>query len=709
MPLFQKPDHRCCSPWSLDRQLEPPAPGSSGGRQGEPGQNTKDYKPSLQMARPQSNMESQRNLGNNDRQELIQRIKESSNWKLQYREQSSADDTHMAQDTLGEPNEENHDLLCIQVTLEKVLPPMSHRSRQGPIYRCQFLLLHFPSLGTSPTTPWFGPSGFPTPTRRAPAFGDVRERESVFQPRSRAPSLGSFSSSYVLKAPTSPLVHQANNTDLDFSPAETPGAVDRANRRRTLPPETFRHLQESPSAMRAVNIHIPPSERDIFFHPPSSPRRSLTAAYSLQLASTASASADRPRRSSFISDASPKPHAPMVGSYEESLLRGRMSMNPSKPLDFTAQIGVLGKGKCKGHLKCPPHVTVPFPAVFYSYPTSGNGRSISDDSPSPYVGQIDLENSLPREDPSTSRRRKRHYSPAVAPEEIDRDEAGPPRVSDADSRRRKEKKNRRAESPKCPPGGCYRIPQQGQLQIIIKNPHKTAVKLFLVPYDLSDMEPGTKTFIRQRSYSAGPIIDMPLNARKNFGTDRPEASLNPTEDPRDKPTLRYLIHLNICCPSRGRFYLHSSVRVVFANRVPDGKEKLRNEIQLPEPRYTPYKPTRELTISTSASTSTRLAIDQASRRRSAGQSTLPMIRPYASSGNGGPLHWTAAEHMGLNQPRQPLNQAEATLYNKLNKGDVGYGGHLTSSGPNSADTGESLLAKRLRGLDVHRPGALDRR
>ncbi|CRK38422.1 hypothetical protein BN1723_015326 [Verticillium longisporum] len=38
-------------------------------------------------------------------------------------------------------------------------------------------------------------------------------------------------------------------------------------------------------------------------------------------------------------------HASMVGSYEESILRGRMSTNPSKPLDFLAQIGVLGLGK----------------------------------------------------------------------------------------------------------------------------------------------------------------------------------------------------------------------------------------------------------------------------------------------------------------------------------------------------------------------------
>jgi hypothetical protein len=137
---------------------------------------------------------------------------------------------------------------------------------------------------------------------------------------------------------------------------------------------------------------------------------------------------------------------------------------------------------------------------------------------------------------------------------------------------------------------------------VIKNPNKTAVKLFLIPYDLSDMEPGQKTFIRQRSYSAGPIIDMPLSSRKNLGTDRPEAALSATGDPNDRPTLRYLIHIHICCPSKGRFYLYKSVRVVFANRVPDGKEKLRNEIQLPEPKYSAYKPGKDISLGMSTPT-----------------------------------------------------------------------------------------------------------
>ncbi|KAJ5314294.1 uncharacterized protein N7443_001178 [Penicillium atrosanguineum] len=574
-----------------------------------------------------------------------------------------------------------------------------------PHFAERFPTAPFPDLSTSPTTPWFGASVFQTPAQRPP-FDDHRELITL-QTRARAPSLGSFSSSYVLKAPTSPLVHQANNTDLDFSPrvdsGDPPELIDKANRRRTLPPESFRHLQSSPPNSRAVSIRNPyqPGRHEGLFQPQHFPRRSLTSAYSLQLAPTNNAAAYRARRPSFASELSAKPHAPMVGSYEESLLRGRMSMSPSKPLDFTAQIGVLGKGKCKGHLKCPPHVTVPFPAVFYSYPTSGNDRSIADDSPSPYVGHIDLENSLAKNESSTTRRRKRHVSPTKPQEDTVMLETGAARTTDVDTRRRREKKTRRAESPKCPPGGCYRIPQQGQLQIIIKNPHKTAVKLFLVPYDLADMEPGTKTFIRQRSYSAGPIIDMPLSARKNFGTDRPEASLNATEDPRDKPVLRYLIHLNICCPARGRFYLHSSVRVVFANRVPDGKEKLRNEIQLPEPRYTPYKPTRDSSLSGSTSNA-RLAIEKASRRRSVGQGTIPLLRPHVSSPSDGPLHWTAAEAMGLTNSSHFSSEHDSAVYNKLNKGDVGYGGFPYSSSNAGSENGESLLAKRLRGLDVHK-------
>ncbi|KAL2839151.1 hypothetical protein BJX68DRAFT_258973 [Aspergillus pseudodeflectus] len=633
-----------------------------------------------------------------DREQLIHYIKtsEASKWPDHYLESPGANG-HDAENTLLQEGFRSHNLELAspaeierprsalhsgdfregtsQLEGQQQIPqsPIPSRSSKFPISL----------LASSPTTPWFTGPSFSPRTQTAPV--QALEAHVNEANKSPAPSLGSFSSSYVLKAPTSPLVHQANNTDLDFSPrvdsTEAPALLDRANRRRTLPPDTFRDLQPFAAQLEATQ-----SMGWSLSH-----RRSLASSYSLQHASSLQSRSPRSRRPSLSSEVSHRSHAPMVGSYEESILRGRMSTCPSKPLDFTAQIGVLGKSKCKSSLKCPPHVTIPFPAVFYSYPTSGNGRTISDDSPSPYVGTIDLENSLPR-DTSRSRRRRRHQSPGDTRNGRNTEEHI--KTNDQEALRRREKRHRRAESPKSPPGGSYRIPQQGQLQVMIKNPNKTAVKLFLVPYDLSDMEPGSKTFIRQRSYSAGPILDMPLSARSNYGTDRPEASLTNSEDPKDKPVLRYLIHLNICCPSKGRYYLHSSIRVVFANRVPDGKEKLRNEIQHPEPRYSPYKVTRETNLLRAAPRFNAEIVPQDS-------SPHPHANHRAKVHPFQPIPSIRSDIVGLETSVAPILRSPAPeRYNKLNRGEAGYGGqHLGSAG---SPEGDSLLARKLRGLDVQK-------
>src|SRR5205814_32911 len=188
------------------------------------------------------------------------------------------------------------------------------------------------------------------------------------------------------------------------------------------------------------------------------------------------------------------------------ILRGRMSTTPSKPLNFLATIGVLGLGDCRPNLKCPPHVSIPFPAVFYNYSNQG---SAYEDGPSPYVGQIDIQNNLRNSDDLKDDRKRRKHAPDH--DQIwAHDKNGLGQTGSAQAlgleKRRAEKKKRRSASPRAPPGGSYRIPQKGQIQIVIKNPNKTAVKLFLVPYDLQGMEAGTKTFIRQRSYSTGPVI-----------------------------------------------------------------------------------------------------------------------------------------------------------------------------------------------------------
>ena len=87
------------------------------------------------------------------------------------------------------------------------------------------------------------------------------------------------------------------------------------------------------------------------------------------------------RRDSIASNSS-ELYGSFVGSYEESILIGRMSTTPSKPINFLAEIGVLAIGKCKPSLKCPAHLSISFPAYFYQ---------ISDeDVPTPYVGTIEL-------------------------------------------------------------------------------------------------------------------------------------------------------------------------------------------------------------------------------------------------------------------------------------------------------------------------------
>jgi hypothetical protein len=471
-----------------------------------------------------------------------------------------------------------------------------------------------------------------------------------------------------------------------------------------------------------------------------------------------------------------------------------------------AQIGVSGLGKCKESLRCPRHLALPFSAVFYSYADASKG---TEDGPSPYVGQIDLERGLPSLEDG-QRARKKVQSRFQARSSIGEGEAEAAAaahdtsvdLSDGEGGPKPSHSKRGSPLPKAPPGGGYRIPEKGQLQIIIKNQNKTAVKLFLVPYDLTGMEPGTKTFIRQRSYSAGPIIEADIPGNKD-----------PPPMTADRPILRYLIHLHICCLSKGRYYLYKSIRVVFANRVPDDKERLRNEVTYPEPRFTPYKPGRMLhrppgptnnnhlpsPAASGPSPGAPFAADHHFRRRSAGfsishgylahpyhehfplQSHTPITlgethnRPSSSSSSSSvaltppfdfstsidqraeaevevgeeapkrgesedknptatpptPMEMPGVEMTGrstisyptttttgsFSSPTQAKAAATTTntlgdhgntslgVYNKLSKGDVGYGGNpFAASYQGSAGgrrpSAEGLLSKRLRSLGV---------
>lgn len=466
-------------------------------------------------------------------------------------------------------------------TIRKDLSPSPVSPSEKDLYHAEY-----PSSSTVAWSPMFLHSSSP-PTSRY-LHSDPRRR-------SRAPSLGSsLSSSFVMRVPTSPLVHAMNNSSLDFSPKEKLTDPNKNARRRTMPPNAFDTFRMSPiedaipdfargsPESQPTNDDSNPSQRH-------KPRRSLSSFTYQPTPFPFNPATPRSRRPSLASDLSPRQRASMVGSFEESILRGRMSTPPSKPLDFVAQIGVVGKGNCPANLKCPAHVIVQFPAVFYNYPSANQSRSISDDNPSPYVGTIDLEHNLkPAKLPV---RRSRRTNPNIDTDSLAAEITSPENTHIGRALVREEStKPSSASTVKVPHGGVYRVPQAGQLQIIIKNPNKTAVKLFLVPYDLEGMLPGTKTFVRQRSFSSGPILESSL-------LDKPSVAGSDVANSKD--ILRYLVHLKFCCTSKGYFYLYDNIRVVFANRVPDDKEKLRKEVQLPEPRFSAYIPPLETSPSPS--------------------------------------------------------------------------------------------------------------
>jgi len=106
----------------------------------------------------------------------------------------------------------------------------------------------------------------------------------------------------------------------------------------------------------------------------------------------------------------------------------------------------------------------------------------------------------------------------------------------------------------------YKVPPKGIIQLVIINPSLTPTKTFLVKYDLTDMPPLTKTFLRQKV-------------------------MNSTH-----PILRYAVHLKFASPKKKKYYLYKNIRVVFAHRSPDDPESLTVTYDYPEePKYFSYK------------------------------------------------------------------------------------------------------------------------
>merc|ERR1719468_595335 len=125
----------------------------------------------------------------------------------------------------------------------------------------------------------------------------------------------------------------------------------------------------------------------------------------------------------------------------------------------------------------------------------------------------------------------------------------------------------------------YKVPNKGTIQVTLFNPNNSVIKMFVVMYDLSDMPPGHRTFLRQRTMYV-PLISNGKNEE---------------EDCELKSYLRYLIHLRFATSKSGKMYLHTNIKLVFARNKCEidprlAKYEYKTFTEAPKnPRYSPRK------------------------------------------------------------------------------------------------------------------------
>jgi len=199
---------------------------------------------------------------------------------------------------------------------------------------------------------------------------------------------------------------------------------------------------------------------------------------------------------------------PLLGSYPLSLLHSRMS-HAHKPHSlsctpnngFSVHLGALGKGRsCPPELRCPGHEILPLAATYYDLEDGGRK------SQTPWVGTVDLE---------------QHYYGKYTTDHSD-DAALQVSLAPPDY-----------------PG--YRVAPVGQLQILVKTP-KSAIKVFLVPYDLRSLAPGGRLLARERTYVQASAASTAASSSAS------PTSIKPAGGTKEK--LRYSFQLQFICLPR---------------------------------------------------------------------------------------------------------------------------------------------------------------
>ncbi|XP_030373317.1 uncharacterized protein LOC115623216 [Scaptodrosophila lebanonensis] len=136
----------------------------------------------------------------------------------------------------------------------------------------------------------------------------------------------------------------------------------------------------------------------------------------------------------------------------------------------------------------------------------------------------------------------------------------------------------------------YFVPRTGTVQATLLNPMGTVVRMFVIPYDMSDMPPLHRTFIRQRilaeecapseASSSSNLMSMCNGQRGREKSSMEQAScpsspamisscgkLGHFISAEQMKRLRYSIHLRFQTSRSGRLSLHTDIRLLISRRT----------------------------------------------------------------------------------------------------------------------------------------------
>ncbi|XP_022228559.2 LOW QUALITY PROTEIN: protein FAM214A [Drosophila obscura] len=130
----------------------------------------------------------------------------------------------------------------------------------------------------------------------------------------------------------------------------------------------------------------------------------------------------------------------------------------------------------------------------------------------------------------------------------------------------------------------YSVPRTGTVQATLLNPMGTVVRMFVIPYDMRDMPPLHRTFIRQRilAEECPPACNGQQQPQEEVHQQQPPIPRSPTGSTTTTTTtsklghfitaeqmkrLRYSIHLRFQTSRSGRLSLHTDIRLLISRRT----------------------------------------------------------------------------------------------------------------------------------------------